>query len=167
MRLLNSLTEQVCNVTKPEYSAWDYLYCLILSTASQLFIIHTHICEEVIDYFQVASVTSHVRDLIKKVREKAYQTSKVEVFLWYELHIKYLKNLLKCLISPFFFDLGFVFSGREISSIAVLPSRHHTFDEYKDRRRKSEGQQRCPQASHHKDGTTQTSLSITLRNEFG
>uniref|UniRef100_A0A672T2F2 Neuroguidin-like n=1 Tax=Sinocyclocheilus grahami TaxID=75366 RepID=A0A672T2F2_SINGR len=28
---------------------------------------------------QVASVTSHVRDLIKKVREKAYQTSKVEV----------------------------------------------------------------------------------------
>jgi len=34
-------------------------------------------------HFQVASVTSHVRDMIKKVREKVLQTSKVELFLWY------------------------------------------------------------------------------------
>lgn len=45
--------------------------------------------------------------------------------------------------------LGFVFSRLEISSVIVLPSRHHSFDQFKDRRRKSEGQQRHPQAGHH------------------
>lgn len=57
----------------------------------------------------------------------------------------------------FLFAVGFVFSGREISYVTVLPSRRHSFDQFEDRRRKSEGQQRHPQAGHHQDGTTQTS----------
>lgn len=143
--LLSSLTEQVCNVTEPENLALDdcirsyFEFSITIGYNTQRY-------EKMwwwltLSYFQVVSVTSHVRDLIKKVREKAYQTSKVEVFLWYWVHIKYSRSLLKMfVIFPIFFSLGFVFSGLEISSITVLPSRHHTFDEFKDRRRKSEGQ---------------------------
>lgn len=82
VRLLNSLTEQVCNVTEPECLALDGCIrsCVEFSITSGYK--HKDMrCDGDWSCFQVASVTSHVRDLIKNVREKAYQTSKVEVFL--------------------------------------------------------------------------------------
>lgn len=107
VRLLNSLTEQVCNVTEPEYFALDdfirsyFEFSITIGYNTQRYEMWWWLTRS---YFQVASLTSHVRDLIKNVREKAYQTSKVEVFLWYWLHIKYSRSLLKMfVIFPIFF----------------------------------------------------------------